>query len=810
MLAGLMAGFGQDLRSAARSLYLSPRFTVVAVLTLALGIGVNGAVFSVVNGSMLHVIPWTASGEIVAVTCQKLDKSSEAPASRARYEDWRNQTQSFSSLIAIRGRPFVLTDREVTEAYRGAEVSPEAFAALGLKLALGRGFVAADAGPDAPPQVVLSHGLWLERFGAAPDLVGRTIEIEERQVRVVGVLAKDMWFPAPDVPILAPLRLSELSGPRDAGVLQVLGVLRGGVTLERARLELDTISQRLADQYPETDRGWGTRVRELRELYAGGNRDAALLLLVLAVGAVLLVACVNVANLLLARGIQRQKELAIRCSVGATRARIVAQLLTESTLLALLALPLSLLLARATLDWILSKLPPHVSWMDQVFRFDAPVLLFLAGLSLSTVLFFGLLPALRASRLDLTGVIKEGGDRGSGGPSGGRLRAALTVAQLSAALALLVAASLCIESFNAVMSEDVGFDQERLFIANLRLPVERYAAPEQWSRFQEQLVARIETQAGVEAVGVADIFTATPGGRLLAVTVDGRHPRGAESRNEVRWSALSPGYLKALGLRIVLGRPFGADDGSGSLPVALVNQTLVRSWFNGESPIGDRIVTPDGGAREIVGVVADVKRFGLGAEPVPEVYVPFAQEPTRVMDLLARTSGDPLALAPAFRSEVDALDHLLPVVRTTSVRQALEDALWTLRLFADLMLLLAGLAVALASVGAYGVVSYSVAQRMQEFAIRGALGAEPAQIVTLVLRGALRLVGIGVALGLVLALFAALGLKATTVLVYSVDAVQPGVFGGASLLLAAIILAASAMPAYRSSRAQPSQALRAQ
>jgi predicted permease len=443
-----------------------------------------------------------------------------------------------------------------------------------------------------------------------------------------------------------------------------------------------------------------------------------------------------------------------------------------------------------------------------VFRFDAPVWLFLAGLSLATVLLFGLMPALRASRLDLSAVIKESGDRGSGGPGAGRVRATLTVVQLSAALALLVSAALSIESFNAVMSDDIGFEQERLFVTELRLPPARYAAPGEWNRFQEQVVARVERLPGVEAVGVADTFIALPNARQVAVTIEGpRAPVGNPER-EVRWSAVSHGYLDAIGLRVHMGRSFTAQDEASSLPVALVNQTMVRTWFQGESPLGHRIVAPDG-QREIVGVLGDVKRFGIGSTPMPEVYVPFAQQPARVIGLLARTSGAPLAIAPAVRAELDAVDRLLPVFGVSSVRRQLEDALWTLRIFADLMLLLAALAVALASVGAYGVVSYSVTQRMQEFAIRGALGAEPAQIVTLVLRGALRLISLGVALGLLLASLAALGLRTGAVL-YNVEALDPTIFVGASLLLASIILAASAMPAYRSARTEPSQALHAQ
>jgi putative ABC transport system permease protein len=528
-----------------------------------------------------------------------------------------------------------------------------------------------------------------------------------------------------------------------------------------------------------------------------------------AVGAVLLVACINVANLLLARGVARQKELAIRCSVGATRGRIVVQLLAESLILALLALPISLLLARVTLDFMLTRAPVQFSWIEQVFRFDAPVWLFMTALTLATVLIFGLMPALRASRLDLSAIIKEGGDRGSSG-AGGRLRAALTVAQLSAALALLVVSALSIQSFGAVMSDEIGIDFDRLFLTNILLPDARYTSPEQWNTFQEQLTARLETLEGVGAAGVTDTSPISSQVPSIPIAIEGAHASKPDTRIEARISAVSPGYLRATGVRLQLGRTFSDDDDAGAVPVALVNQAMVRAHFGGESPLGDRISTPQG-QRQIVGVLSDIKRFGLrDGKPVPEIFVPFAQKPSAYINIVARTRGDPLALGPSVRSELDALDHLLPIFQLTSVRKQLQESIWPLRFLADLMLLLAVLAVSLASVGVYGVVSYSVAQRLQEFAIRSALGAAPRQIVTLVLRGALWLAAIGIALGLVLSVLSSAALKATQLLSRNVDPSNPGVFVAASLLLGAIILIASAIPAYRSSRAEPSQALRAQ
>ncbi len=546
------------------------------------------------------------------------------------------------------------------------------------------------------------------------------------------------------------------------------------------------------------------------EVFAGGASRAALLLLMSAVGAVLLVACINVANLLLARGVARQKELAIRCSVGATRGRIVVQLLMESLILALVALPISLLLARATLDFLLTRAPVQFSWIEQVFRFDAPVWLFMTALTLVTVLIFGLMPALRASRLDLSAIIKEGGDRGSSGVAGGRLRAALTVAQLSAALALLVVSALSIQSFSAVMSDEIGMDFDRLFLTNILLPDQRYASPEQWNTFQEQLTARLETLDGVGAAGVTDTSPISSQVPSIPIAIEGAHASKPDSKIEARISAVSPGYLRAAGLRLQVGRTFSDDDDASAVPVALVNQAMVRAHFGGESPLGDRISTPQG-QRQIVGVLSDIKRFGLrDGKPVPEIFVPFAQKPSPYINVIARTRGDPLALGPSVRSELDALDHLLPIFQLTSLRKQLQENLWPLRFLADLMVLLAVLAVSLASVGVYGVVSYSVAQRLQEFAIRSALGAAPGQIVTLVLRGALWLAAIGIALGLVLSVLSSAALKATQLLSRNVDPSNPGVFIAASLLLGAIILIASAIPAYRSSRAEPSHALRAQ
>ncbi len=803
-----MGTLWRDVRFGAQALVRSPGFSLVAVLTLALGIGANGAIFSIVSGTLLNSLPWKDPATVVGLYEHnlKLDLRDRF-VSTAKYEDWREQLRSFTDLSAVYPWGFNLTDGGNLDFVDAAVMSPNNFPLLGIRPELGRGFVAADARPGAEPVVVLSQGLWERRYGADPEIIGKQLEIDGEPATVVGVLSAEQWFPWPWTQLMAPLRLQSADLSRTDHRLGVFGRLAPGVSLAEAQAELDVVTARLAGQYPETDAGWTAEVGLSRDRVVMGETRTAIWTLMGAVGFVLLIACANVANLLLARGAARQKELSIRAAIGADRLQITRQLLTESAVLALLALPLALLLTRWALDFFLSRVPDSITYVEQFFRFDAPVLSFLVGATFLTVFVFGLVPTLQAAKPDLVTNLKEGGDRGSSHGGGQRLRSGLVVVQIALALALLISCGLLIQSFGNTRSSDPGFRIDNLLTTSLDLPETRYAEKVHWRGFQRDAVMRLEQLPGVRSVGVVNNAPFGFSGWDQSFKVEGRAAASDEEVPRGLWSNASPAYFRTLGIRLLQGRSFDEGDTESSLPVVVINETLARRYFAGGSPLGERLVLEDDEAREIVGVVADIKHWGFADEPTPQIYEPFAQRPSRYMSLVLRTSADPLTVVAGLRREMRALDPLLPIFTVETMTSRAQRSLWQQSLFALLMGILGGLALLLASVGVYGVVSISTAQRTREFGIRSALGAEPRGIALLVLRESVRLAAYGIALGLVLT---AVMVRAIAALLYEVTPWDPVTFVSLSVVLAAVAIVSSTVPAVRATRVDPIEALRAE
>ena len=793
--------FWRDVRFGALALLRTPGFTLVAVLTLALGVGVNGAIFSIVNS-----LPWKDPSTIVGLFERKPRQDQRQYwVSTAKYPEWREQLRSFTDLAALYPWGFNLTDGGELDFVDAALVTPNNFSVLGIRPRLGRAFVDDDARPDAEKVVVLSHGLWERRYAADPDIVGKRLEIDGEPTTIVGVLSSDQWFPWPWTQLVAPLRLEAATASRTDHRLGVYARLAPGVSLEQARAELQVVSRRLAEQYPETDAEWTAAAYLSRDRVVQGRTRTAIWILMGSVGFVLLIACANVANLLLARGAGRQKELSIRAALGATRAQLVRQLLTESTLLALLALPFATLVTRWSLDFFLSQVPDSVTYMEQFFRLDAPVLTFLVLVTLLTVLLFGLAPAFQVSRADMNQNLKEGGDRGSSGAGRQRLRSGLVVVQISLALSLLVACGLLIQSFGNTRRADPGFRLENLLTTSLDLPKSRYPEEEHWKGFQRDVLARLRQLPGVEGAASVNNAPFGFGGWDRNFTVLGQ-PRAPEEEIPTgNWLQASPGYFQTLGIRLLQGRVFSEDDGESAAPVVVINQTLARRHFAAETPLGKRIVIDGGEPREIIGVVADIKHWGFNEDPSPQLFEPFVQQPSSFMSLVLRTKGDPLMVVPGLRREVRAIDPVLPIFTVETMTSRAERSLWQGSLFALQMGILGGLALVLAAVGIYGVVSFSTAQRTREFGIRSALGAEPHGIALLVLRESVRLATYGVALGLLLT---ALLVQAIKGLLYEVNPWDPVTFISLSVVLAAVAIGSSTVPALRATRIDPMEALR--
>jgi putative ABC transport system permease protein len=801
----------QDVKFGARALAKNPGFAAVAVLALALGVGANSAIFSVVNATLLNPLPFPQEGQLL-----RLGEGARGRAAPERgsfsypdYKDVQTQTQTLAHVAAFLNSGTMLTGEGLEqERVYGADVSPEYFSVLGMGPELGRVFTPEEDHPDAGV-IVISHGLWLRRFGGRRDVVGQPLRMGNSSATIIGVMPEgfeypfradrqDFWAPLNDRP--APDR-----DARDNHSYRVIARMKPGVTAEQANAELDTISRRLEQQYPDTNT---TVLAVGASLHEDMTRDVrpALLILLGAVGLVLLIACANVANLLLARAASRRREIAIRTALGASRWRVMRQLLVESLLLSLAGGASGLLLAMWGTYALVAAGPADIPRVGQS-GLDARVLAFTLLVSVLTGLAFGLAPALQASRPDLTGALKEGSRGTGGGPGRGRLRSALVVSEVAVSLVLLIGAGLLIRSFVRLMQTDPGFDPARVVALDIPLGRERYDTEEKQTSFFAQLVGRVRGMPGVEAAGLVSNLPLGNTIDMLSFNIEGRPPFPPGAQAVAHYTVVSPGYFEALKIPLRAGRVLTDHDDARAPRVTLVSESLARKYFEGENPVGQRIV-PDESLPpiEIVGVVGDARRDSLAAEAGPEFYVPFGQAAQRRLNLVVRTDAvDPASMSSALRGAVAEMDKEQLIWQTRTLDQIVSSSVARRRFNMTLLGLFASVALLLAALGLYGVMAYSVTRRTHEIGIRMALGARGWDVLRMVVGQGMRLALVGVGLGLVAA-YAVTRVLAS--LLYGVTATDPLTFAGLAALLACVAFLASYLPARRATKVDPMVALR--
>ncbi len=816
----------QDLRFGARMLLRKPGFTLIAIITLALGIGANSAIFSVVNSVLLRELPYREPQRLVMVWSDRpLQQAQtgwrEFPFAAADFRDLRDQNQSFEQMAAFGAQPLNITGSGEPELLGGVCASANLFALLGVEARHGRVFLPEEDQPGNNRVVVLSDGLWQRRFGSDPKIIGQTISLDNEPYTVIGVAPPGFQFPPNDslpaayqfpreVNFYTPLALTrEQWNNRGPAYLTAIARLKSQTGFEQAQAELVGIAERLARQYPESNRNESVRLVAIQQQVVG-KIQTALLALLSAVGFVLLIACVNVANLLLARAAARQKEMAIRAALGAGRWRMIRQLLTESLLLAVAAGALGLLLAVWSVDLLRTIVPDNFPRAAEI-GVDARVFGFTLVVSLLTGVIFGLIPALRGSRTDLNEPLKEAG-RSSGGSSRNRLGGLLVVSEVALALLLLAGAGLMLRSFIRLMSVDPGFDPQNVLTVAIGLPQSKYRPPQRAAFFQ-QLLERLRALPGVRSVGA--VFPPLGAGEAGAgFSIEGRPPAapGEPRLAAPRW--VSPDYFKAMKIQLLKGRVFTESDSMDTLPVIIINEAMARQYWPNEDPIGRRVSSTDDNLwrdkplwREIVGVVKDVRYTALDTEARAQMYTPFTQVPPFFSGrtLVARTDGDPLSFVAAVRGQVQAIDKDQPISRIHTMEELLARSVSERRFNLLLLATFAGVALLLAAVGIYGVMSYSVEQRRHEIGVRMALGAQPADVLRLLLRQGMKLVAMGVAIGLAAA---SAMTRLISTLLFSVRATDPVTFGAIALLLTVVALLACYIPARRATKVDPMIALR--
>ncbi len=810
-----MHALWQDLRYGARMLAKNPGFTAVAVLTLALGIGANTAIFSVVNAILLRPLPYPNANRLTFVS-EDSDQVHEMSIAYPNYLDWRQQNHVFDELAVFQLASFNLAGGERPERLPGQSVSGNFFAALGVKALLGRTFRKDEDSPGAQPVAMVSYSLWHRTFGGNRELIGQSITLSGTSYTVIGILPAGFKFYT-QVDIFVPIgrdpKGHELEDRGEHPGIYGVGLLKPGVTLVQARTELSTIARRLEQEYPKTNTGNRILVNSLREELVQEVRPAALVLLG-AVGLVLLIACVNVANLLLAWAAAREKEFAIRRALGAKRIRVVRQLLTESILLAIVGGVLGLLLGIWWMDGLVSLIPQDLRQFADI-RLDRWVLTFTALLSCVTGIIFGLVPAVQGTRSSgLFEELKEGTGRASSSLRHHRARHLLVISEVALALTLLITAGLTIRSFYHVLQVNPGFQPAGLLTMQISLPESKYPKPPQAATFYHELLERIRALPGVVSAGAVTPLPLTGEGWQMDFYTEGQPiPQPGQFPNS-DYHSVSPDYFQTMNIPLLRGRTFSDADNDTTPRVGIVSQSFARRYWPGEDPLGRRFHMgwPDLKQDEkndpwvtVVGLAGDTKQYGLDAATKTEFYLPFLQRPMHFMTLVVRTQGNPLALTEAVWSAVSSTDPDQPVYNIRAMDQLLEESVAQRRVTLILLGSFAGLALLLAAIGIYGVMTYNIAQRTHEIGIRMALGAQTGDVLRLVVGQGVRMALLGVAIGLAVAA----GLShLLSSLLFGVSARDPLTFAAVAVALTGVAFAASYIPARRATAVDPMVALR--
>jgi putative ABC transport system permease protein len=797
----------KDIRYSVRGLLKRPGFTLVALITLALGIGANTAIFSVVNGVLWRPLRYKAPQQLVMVWENHQARSGPvrewlAPAD---FDDWRSQNSVFSNLSAMNDWGPTLTGRDQPEPLVGAAVSHDMFELLGAEPVKGRSFLREEDQPGAPNVVMLSYELWQRRFGSDQNIVGKTISLNEESYTVVGVMPARFDLPViGNTQLWRPLRPTlNPSCQRGCLVLRAIGRLKPEATLAQAQADLGAIASRLASQYPDSNSKVGATLVPLHEQLVG-NMKRPLLVLLGAVAFVLLIACANVANLLLARAATREREVALRAALGASRGRIIRQLLTESALLSCAGGGLGLLFAFWLLRVLIGLSPQGAPRFDEI-GINAPVLGFTFLVAVVTGLVFGLAPALQTSKLDLSNSLKDASKGSTGGSTGGRLRSALVIAEMALALILLIGSGLLMKSFVMLQRVDPGFNPDHVITLRVFLNKTHYPAMPQVLNFYSQLLDRVRTLPGVQTAGAISTLPLSGNNSDTGFLIQGR-PEPPPNQGPVAWfNVVTPDYFRAMEMRLVKGRVFDDRDNEKAPLAVIISETMAKRYWPNEDPLGQRIGRGPDRWREIVGVVKDVKHFGLDADTPPTMYFPVQQVPARAMNLVVRTSGDPSSLAPALRAQVWAGDRSLAIANLTTMKDLVSSSVTQQRFILMLLGCFAALALLLSAIGIYGVMSYAVAQRTHEIGIRIALGARTEDVLKLVVRSGLVLTLIGLGIGLALA-FALTRLMRS--LLFGVTPTDPITFLMVSVGLVIVALVACYVPARRAAKVDPLVALR--
>jgi len=800
-----------DLRYALRILARNRGFTAIAILTLALGIGANTAIFSVVNAVLLRPLEFRDPSRLVIVA-----EKSSFPVISTSYQnwlDWREQSHSFESLEGTRGTTLTLTGAGEPERMNARMATAGLFPLLGVNTIAGRTFAADEDRASGTPVVLLSYGLWQRRFGGSQEIMGKPINLDSRPYTVIGVLPPGFQILQP-ADVFLPFTPWAKTLPDDRnwhpGIIAIAR-LKPGVSREQSRIEMLAITKRLEQQYPDYNTGTSADIVGLQEQMVQNVRPALILLLG-AVSFVLLIACVNVANLLLARSASRGREVAIRTSMGASRSRIVRQLLTESVLVSVAGGVLGLALASAALGPLLRISAGSVPQAFSV-TLDRSVLLFTMTLSVLTGLVFGIVPALRTAKLDLRETLNEGSRGSTAGPGQHRLRAVLVATEIALAMLLLVGAGLLLRSFSRLQEVPPGFQADHLLVADIPLSQNAYAKPEQRFEFFDRLVDRTKSLPGVRSAAAASFLPVSGGGSIIHFNIYGRPPKSPHEFVAAGYRTVTPRYFETLGVPLLQGRLFTAADTDKAPAVAVINATMARTFFSGENPIGKRMqlgALPDKEVpwMEVVGVVGDVLQ-GLDLGPAAEMYLPYRQAdallPVFQMSIVLRTAADPSTQASALRSALAEIDSNQPLVNVRSMQENMSASVAQPRFRTWLIGIFAALALLLAAVGVYGVMSYTVTQRTSEIGIRVTLGAQSTDVFRSIVGEGARIALLGVGAGLIAAL--ALTRLLRTFL-YGISASDPLTFATVAFLLALISVAACYFPARRATRVDPIVALR--